>query len=326
MSSNLKNVILKEFKERKGVYESCESRLKSLIGLILDANCIQIHSITSRTKSYERLSDKIERKNKYECIEDITDLVGIRVITYFEDEIDTIAELISSEFEIDPKNSIDKRIIENDRFGYKSLHYVAKFKKERLDLMEYSTFSNISFEIQIRSILQHSWAEIEHDIGYKGEFEIPDIAKRTFSRIAALLETADIEFVRLKQLLIKYEESTKDKISKSLKDIKIDGATFKNYITSSELIKTQNKVIEKIYEFDEGVRYTIDSNYGKLIQRLGKLNITSIDTLQKLLQNYESESRDLFREKYKGHSIMSLNIAAPIIQLANYLESIEYGG
>jgi len=77
------------------------------------------------------------------------------------------------------------------------LHYVASLISEREKLTEYKRFAGIKVEIQIRSTLQHAWAEIEHDIGYKGENSVPDSLKRNFSRVAALLEVADIELMQL---------------------------------------------------------------------------------------------------------------------------------
>ena len=79
-----------------------------------------------------------------------------------------------------------------------SMHYVVSIHQNRLKFTEYKSYTNLKIEIQIRSILQHGWAEIEHDLGYKGAKGIPDEFKRDFNRISALLETADNEFDRLR--------------------------------------------------------------------------------------------------------------------------------
>src|SRR5438309_774277 len=49
-------------------------------------------------------------------------------------------------------------------------------------------------EIQVRTILQHSWAEIEHDIQYKSVSVIPAEIRRRFMSLAGMLEIADREF------------------------------------------------------------------------------------------------------------------------------------
>lgn len=323
---NNNDSILEDFTKKQVVYENCENSLRNLIELILNTSDISVHSITSRTKTFNRLQEKLERKNKYESIQEITDLVGVRIVTYFEDEIDLIAKIIAVEFKIDIKNSIDKREIENDRFGYKSLHYVAQFTKERFKLLEYKPYRNLKFEIQIRSILQHGWAEIEHDIGYKGEFEIPDIAKRSFSRIAALLETADIEFVRLKEMLRNYEGTTLENIEKELDDIKIDAITLKNYISTSKLVHSQKKKFEDIVQFEEGVQYHSNTGYGKWIEKLSELGVTTIDQLNKLFEKYKEESYEYYASRNSGKKLIAFHDAVVIIHLMIYLESIKYSG
>jgi putative GTP pyrophosphokinase len=113
--------------------------------------------------------------------------------------------VVVPEFEIDSPNSVDKRRQEDfDRFGYSSLHYVASLGHSRAALADYSEFKQLKFEIQIRSILQHAWAEIEHDLQYKSELEIPREAKRRFARLAGLLDLADSEFTGLRDQIHRY--------------------------------------------------------------------------------------------------------------------------
>jgi putative GTP pyrophosphokinase len=106
----------------------------------------------------------------------VTDLVGARVITYFADDVDRVARIIRNldNFEIDPRNSVDKRrALQADQFGYQSLHLVALLSKRRI-FTENREFEGLKIEIQIRSLLQHTWAEIEHAY-YKAERTLPGI-------------------------------------------------------------------------------------------------------------------------------------------------------
>lgn len=175
----------------------------SLISSLLQNHSFHIHSISSRTKTIDSFKEKISRPDKnYDQLKDITDIVGIRITTYFSDELDKVSELIKSQFKVDLENSIDKRkSLEPDKFGYMSLHLVAEHNNIRTNLPEYSLFADMKFEVQIRSILQHAWAEIEHDLGYKSEIEIPNIVKRKFSRLSGLLELVDDEFVSIKNII-----------------------------------------------------------------------------------------------------------------------------
>jgi ppGpp synthetase/RelA/SpoT-type nucleotidyltranferase len=159
--------------------------MEALVISLLNESGIRPHSVTSRVKTPSSLERKIlKRPMGYESLDAIHDLSGIRITTYFADEVDRVAELIIREFEIDEQNSIDKRrTLDPDRFGYLSLHFVASIKNPRDELPEYARFAGTKIEIQIRSILQHAWAEIEHDLGYKTAHAIPDSVRRQFAKV-----------------------------------------------------------------------------------------------------------------------------------------------
>lgn len=72
------------------------------------------------------LFEKLNRPGKaYQELGDVTDLVGLRIITYLPEDVDGVAQIIEDEFAIDRVNSIDKRLTSDpDRFGYASLHKV----------------------------------------------------------------------------------------------------------------------------------------------------------------------------------------------------------
>jgi putative GTP pyrophosphokinase len=244
---------------------------------------INPHQINFRIKDRDSLANKLLKKNnKYTELKEITDLVGLRIITYFEDDIDNIAEIFKKEFEIDFPNSADKRQVDSDKFGYRSLHYVASLNKERAKLTEYKKYKGIKFEVQIRSILQHSWAEIEHDLGYKGESEIPKTAKRTFYRVAALLEQADIEFVKLRQLIQEHETTIKGEILESKPETKIDLASIIAFIKESTTLKEIEKEIE-LKTCERGSYSDATSIANTILERLKNHKIHTLFDLEKLL-------------------------------------------
>lgn len=176
--------------------EKIERDLRSLLA----ARAVHVHSVSSRVKELDSLLRKVSRPDKsYQSLWDITDVVGLRVVTFFEDTIDEVAALIEQSFEIDFQNSTNKlRQGDYDRFGYRSLHYVCYAGKSE---------NEFRFEIQVRTILQHAWAEIEHDLGYKAGDLAPAKIRRRFSRIASLLEIADQEFVSIRSDLSMYVNS-----------------------------------------------------------------------------------------------------------------------
>ena len=188
--------ILESYSKNIKLYNDFKNKIEILIKELLVIDGINYHNISSRVKNKESLSKKISIKDKYSSIEEITDIIGCRVITYFDDDVEKVVETLKKEFNIDKKNSVNKKEnIEAEKFGYISYHIICKLKQPRNDLNEYKRYKDIKFEIQIRSILQHAWAEIEHDLGYKNKTDIPKIIRRKFSRIAGLLETADEAFL-----------------------------------------------------------------------------------------------------------------------------------
>ncbi len=192
--------IIEKYEEQYTFYQTFTDKMKSLVELILHKQNIPIHSVASRTKTKDSLENKVANAgHKYDHLEKITDLVGIRIITYYEDQIDQVAKLIRQEFCVDEDNSVDKRkMLAPDRFGYLSLHLIVNLSAEQAKLPEYEQFKECKVEIQIRSILQHAWAEIEHDLEYKNQANVTDETRRHFSRLAGLLEFADLEFEKIR--------------------------------------------------------------------------------------------------------------------------------
>ena len=171
---------------------------REVAGWLVEAG-IKVHSVTSRVKDHASLARKLVRPDRsYGELWDITDLLGLRVVTYFEDDVDRVGSVIEARLRIDLTRSIDKRRhAEPGRFGYRSLHYV--FECGGRELPE-----RARAEIQIRTLLEHTWAEIEHDLGYKAPGAVPAAVRRRLSRVAGLLELADLEFVAIRDELAAY--------------------------------------------------------------------------------------------------------------------------
>lgn len=274
--------ILLEFDNKKQTFESFSKTLNSLVESLLVSEGIFVHSISCRVKDKLSLKNKIIKKQCYEEISDITDVVGVRIITHYSDEVDKVASIIEAEFDVDKDNSIDKRkTLEPDRFGYLSLHYVAKLNDKRCKLKEYVLFEGIKAEFQIRSILQHTWAEIEHDIGYKSPKEVPSHIRRKFSQLAGLLEIADNQFISIKDSLQNYKEDTAAKIEGIADEVTIDKITLTEYFKHSKIIKE----IKNMLSERRGVDITDDFSIGfdNAIDDLIYLKIESIGSLDKEL-------------------------------------------
>jgi putative GTP pyrophosphokinase len=210
-------VIKKYVSEQRGTYRLLSEKTKEFLSAILSSKGIIPHSITSREKDPEQLRAKITREEEvpYAMFNGITDLAGVRIIAYFPSDVDKIVPLIEKEFKVDPKHSVDKRLSSDPAvFGYASVHFVVEFRPDMLKLPEYALFGKMKCEIQVRTILQHAWAEIEHDIVYKSSEEIPFRLRRRFACLAGLLEIADREFESLRQDEMAVRQAIQNRIKK----------------------------------------------------------------------------------------------------------------
>lgn len=280
--------ILAKFDQLYPVYQDLTQVVENLLKGILQLKDINVHSITSRVKERASLKKKVSREDdKYTKLEDITDLAGIRIITYFADQVDLIAGIVEQEFHVDRENSVDKRIlIDPDKFGYLSIHYVVELPPNRLQLIEYQRFKDCKVEIQIRSILQHTWAEIEHDLGYKTKQAVPREIRRSFSRLAGLLELADEEFIKIRTSLEHYETEIQTQIEKTPTTVFIDQASLKTYVLKSTQIKQYDLEISKIVDAKLELN---DGFFGYLTTVFTYLGIKTIAELDAIVQEIGEE-------------------------------------
>ncbi|MCR5292340.1 MAG: hypothetical protein K6E28_05580 [Eubacterium sp.] len=241
--NNLMDLRLLEYDSEIDKYVQLESIVVPILEEKLRQAEITPMQIAHRIKTKESVAEKLERKpNKYPTVTKMMDLLGVRIICYFSNQVDQIAEIIRSILKIDEKNSIDKRkTLEPNTFGYLSLHYICSIPNGEGYPEE---LTRLKFEIQIRTVLQHTWAEIEHDLGYKTEFGIPKELRRNFSRVAGLLEIADEAFLQIRQSFQEYELDVRERIANdTADDMHLDLVTLRAYL---ELSKTMQGLLAEI--------------------------------------------------------------------------------
>lgn len=311
--------ILAEFDAHRSTLLDLTNVLSTLVSTILQNSGYVVHSVTSRCKTRESLAEKLSRQDKsYVCLSDITDLIGLRITTYFADDIDRIAALLTDEFLIDARNSVDKRqALDPDQFGYQSLHYVAELSSQRGSLAEYRRFASLKFEIQLRSILQHAWAEIEHDIGYKSGVGVPREIRRRFSRIAGLLELADAEFLSIRDELAEYAERVKRDIVSATQHVELNIPSLRALYTFESQLASLDSMVAEVA--DSQLYGTGDSVDEKDLQRLQKLGILDVETLEQTAAR-ECTTVKLFAAYWlKGSTYEKLTIGIGLFYLTYVL-------
>ena len=267
--------------------------LCELIKSLLISERIKFHVVEQRTKERDSVENKISRK-KIDDFDSITDFSGIRVILYYQDDIDKVDSLIRSNFAIDEPNSINKaHILENNEFGYLSIHYIVQLDKKRKGLPEWKQYSKLKAEIQVRTVLQHSWASISHELSYKRSIDIPKELSRKLFRLAGLFELADEQFLTIRN----EHEDLEDKIQsisdeKEFLNIQINSVSLKEAMSKSKSIF---KEIEKIAVKHGFVSNGFDgSNLSSIILLSDILNIRTIGSLEEIIKNNPTKTEALF--------------------------------
>lgn len=224
-----KNSFRDYYSENQRLLLDAEVFYRSLVGSLLSGHSeIIAPTIIGRVKDREESikkfilkyqSDLEAAKIPYEIKDQITDLVGVRVICLYEDEVEKIGEILSKNFDVlevtDKITAIEKT---EDEFGYKGLHLDLKINEKRRELPEYARFSLLRFEVQIRTIVQDAWSVLDHKIKYKKS--IPARLKRRINALAAQFETVDHEFLAIKNASLLLEEQTTSASVKEVKETK----------------------------------------------------------------------------------------------------------
>ena len=214
--------ILEEYRQQRPVFEKMQETIPAQVRALLDEAGIIVASVESRIKEEGSLAGKLALKGaKYASLADITDIFGMRIITFYTDDVDKVASAVDRLYDVDWENSVDKRKLhEVDSFGYLSLHYVC-----RLPDCPYR------FEVQMRTILQHAWANMNHDTGYKSGVEVPVEYHRNMNRLAGMLELVDEQFSRIRTEINDYRRQVQSLVASGrLEEVPLDGDSYRSFL------------------------------------------------------------------------------------------------
>lgn len=312
-----------EYKNKWELYESFRSILVEYINKLLDKaieegkfkldrNAIEIKSRTKTIDSFKGKISRDDKKSKYKNpLEEVTDLVGVKILlTSLKDEND-LYELLKIELKdsIDWENSVDKTqdIKKERKFGYLGRHLVISYDDKMLKLIEdkdkYNSenFINFKAEIQIKTLLQHVWAEVEHKARYKAGEELDDDKKRYFDRLAALIEVADDLFKDLVEETEKINRKSRKRIDKEQDEISEQDKTQKDpkvFISSKNIAfyLANEKVKEKFKKLNqENVLYILYDEEPSLISAnfIELLKIINIYYTKDLNTLFDKENKEI---------------------------------
>ena len=280
---NLKSrLILEDYRKQRESFVKLGDTVHAMLSDIVNDMGLTVLTVEHRVKTERSLAGKLERSGGYyNTFEELTDILGCRIVCFLSDEIDRIGKKVEEAFVIDWENSSDKRaLIQEDAFGYLSLHYICSlpFGDKWPD-----EICGKKFEIQIRTILQHAWSAIHHDIGYKSDFGVPRDIKRQFARLAGILELADDEFVRARDNMVGYTEDIRKRIiTDDADDVTINMISLNEYVQHNQKMQS---IISEIADIAGAEISCIDPE--SYIPQLAFLGITKLGDIEKMIkENY----------------------------------------
>jgi ppGpp synthetase/RelA/SpoT-type nucleotidyltranferase len=253
------------------------ARYADLVTALLDEAGINYLSVDGRTKSVASFAAKAARqvddRLEYdEPLEEITDQIGVRVITYVHSDVAAVAEVFDDQLVVLDDRDLGRETASEGRFGYASRHLLVTVGDPPPDT--YGDLAGHRASVQVRTVLQHAWAEFEHDIRYKGtvpEEHAPDLDRR-FTLAAGLLELADHEFSAIRERLQGSAPAEQPEADPS--DPRISGQELAAFLAGQ-------------YS-DAGWSHT--DHYGWISGLLLELGITSLDELAGLLTSVDPDA------------------------------------
>lgn len=248
----------------------CYKKLKEEVDFILEQSIerskIKISHIESRIKKFDSLKRKMEVKQTNNPFEEVTDILGARIICLFLSSLPLIEKLIHENFNVLSKDDkINKG--EVDSFGYMSIHYIVEindsYKGPRYDLIK-----KVPFEIQLRTLAMHSWANFSHFLSYKTEIDIPIELKKDFHALSALLYIADKHF----EMLFREKQLVKKEIRKKLSE---------EYRDLSQIINLETLTAYTRNKFPDRTE-SLPVMYSRLVRELHNAGYSRLEDIEKV--------------------------------------------
>jgi ppGpp synthetase/RelA/SpoT-type nucleotidyltranferase len=309
---NKENLLL-EYNEIYPRYKRIVENTKEALEQFLNDMNIPFLIISTRVKDFNSFFEKISTKKYEKPFEENEDFCGIRIILYYLDDITKVIKLVSENYEIQgSENKSD--ILELNEFGYRSYHLIFKIKDSWCVTPNYKNLNNIKIELQIRTVLMHAWAEIEHKLGYKNKQQIPKLLQRKLFLMSAKLEDADSQFQEIKHKADEYKSTT---INDSIKAGKFTAKELNLDTLQALLIyyfpeKKPDSVIESRLLHDiQSNKFSIQE-----IARIAEKTVSFVNLIEKemLSENFNMKSTranllfyglECFSKKYKPRVLQS---------------------
>lgn len=273
---------LERYRSVRQDYELLAEVAKRLLSETLTVFGIRAHSIEARAKALDSFSKKAGKPSegdpsrpKYrDPVREITDLAGVRVITFLPRTVEQVCGLVEREFTVQERTDKSAELLDEGKLGYQSIHFLVEMHPNRIRLPEYQRQRGLTFEIQVRTLLQHAWAEMEHDIQYKSAAVIPAMIRKKFISLAGLLEIADREFQSLQDEDERLRQEARASVQTGeLSSVEITPDALKSYLDRK--LGTDGRMTQWSYEFTANI--------------LRKLGFVTLSQLDECIAGYDDD-------------------------------------
>ena len=208
---------------------------------------------------------------------------------------------MESAFKVDIDHSIDRATsFGPNQFGYSSMHYVISYSDERLSLPEFTKLRGLKAEIQLRTLLQHTWAAIDWNVRYKNKIGVPPQLSRRLFRISALFEVADDEFSNLSYDIDKLRTEYRKELESGAAAIAIDINFVGLFLSNEDSVRALILLVEKCGFAIAPLHPHAKTPYQALLTTLTKANITQTDVLREKLEAVVSDGPEKFQELFNS--------------------------
>ena len=172
---------LLEYQSLKGLYSNFSYTVKFILENLLRENNFKYQIVTCREKSEKSLKNKLKKLKNIKSVKDVNDLSGCRIIFYLDSDIKKVVKYLKNEFCIVKVKEL------YSCNSYNACHFIVKLDKDRLKLSEYKMFDECKCEVQLTTILNHAWSELNHDVIYKQDTLLSKFDERAFKSIKMAL-------------------------------------------------------------------------------------------------------------------------------------------
>ena len=305
MDSEMAQNWLKSYEDNHTDYQSAAEAARIVVLEALTSQPISIHQVTARAKTVTSVRAKLRDKGYADPESQMTDLLGVRVITTYEHGVAETVDTIRNNFRIDDPNSVDKSSkLGADRFGYRGMHLMAWVRTGEIAGSS-EVLERTKVEIQVRSVVEHAWAEIEHELRYKSGFTFPEELNRRFNAIAGTLEMVDREFTSILKVLVEGVNSLSRALEQGAPDQALD--------TTALLAVLQNRRPDAPRSGPEGLKLSL----GVAREFVALLKQAGITTVGKLDDSIRKQSvRNVVHDYALSHDTTAAGVSASAVLAA----------